>query len=211
MSNIFVKAVVLWKLFWQALVDLRLCVCLHLQVCMTQTRPWVGSWIFLKEEPKDSSPTSKTLPPKSSSRWPGERCIQPAVKHPCGCPTLTSAHVLLQCVLACPGFVMMHHFPPSHWQIQPNEGRGRSGGESTSNRLAVNLKSLNLAHKQCHQLLSFSMFSSFCAQSINRFRGSFSWACSILRHQGHNVVTWRRFQMLGRIIMLASSPGQILQ
>ncbi len=154
-------------------VDLRLCVCLHLQVCMTQTRPWVeASWIFLKEEPKDSSPTSKTLPPKSSSRWPGERCIQPAVKPPRGCPMLTSAHALLECVLACLGFVMMQLFPPSHWQIQPNEGRSRS----TSNRLAVNLISLNLAHKQCHPLLSFSMFSSFCARSINRFRGSFSWA-----------------------------------
>lgn len=158
-------------------VCLRLCVYLHLQVCMTQTRPWVeASWIFLKEEPKDSSPTSKTLPPKSSSRWPGERCNQPAVKPPCGCPTLTSAHALLECVLACLGFVMMHLFPPSHWQIQPNERRGRSGGESTSNLLAVNLISLNLAHKQCHPLLSFSMFSNVCALCINRFRGSFSWA-----------------------------------
>ncbi len=72
---------------------------------MTQTRPWVeASWIFLKEEPKDSSPTSKTLPPKSSSRWPGERCIQPAVKPPRGCPMLTSAHALLECCFGLPWF-----------------------------------------------------------------------------------------------------------
>lgn len=81
---------------------LRLCVCLTLQVCMTQTRPWAeASWIFLKEVLKDSWPTWKKLPPKSSSQWQGERRIEPAVKHPCSCPTWTSAHALLKCVLAC--------------------------------------------------------------------------------------------------------------
>lgn len=185
-------------------VGLRLYACLNLQVCMTQTRPWVeASWISWKEELKDFSPTSKTLLPKSSSRWPGERLIQTAVKLPCGCRTLTSAHALLEYVLACLGFAMMHHFPLNHWQIQPNEGRGRSGVvESTSNLLVVNLISPNLALKQCHPLLTLSMFSvsvtSLCSiLGINRFRGFFFMS---IRPQKHAVLTWRLFKKVGRII-----------